>query len=89
MMESLEENARRAAVMRGNLPVAFAAGVDPERDDLCLAGRLRAAGMVARDALCEPAVSRVSGQWPVLAGWPPVTCRRSGRVGSPRTWLES
>jgi len=27
--------------MRGNLPVAFAAGVDPERDDLCLAGRLR------------------------------------------------
>jgi hypothetical protein len=37
---------------------------------LCLAARLRAAGMVARDALCEPAVSRVSGQWPAPAGRP-------------------
>ena len=70
MMEKVRENARVAADLRGNPPVAFAAGVDPERDDLCLAGRLRAAGMVARDALCEPAVSRVSGQLPLPAGPP-------------------
>ncbi len=25
----------------------------------------------------------------VFAGWPPVTCRRCGRVGVPRTWLGS
>jgi hypothetical protein len=68
--QKVSENAPSRLIAR-NLPVAFAAGVDPERDDLCLAGRLRAAGMVARDALCETAVSRVLGQWLCLpAGRP-------------------